>query len=153
MAYRTTVTTLVDSREILVGSVLRSVSLALYMGPGAKEPDSSPIACWLTTPEGSLRLSCGGVGLRIEKGEPEPGYSMDESGDVILQDGVLLPEIAAVVARRIDSVHGIYTAGTQDLLGIELIVGSDHLVVACWGDELTIGPTLQEDVRRNAQTP
>ena len=143
---------LVNSREMLVRSVLRSVSLALYRGPGAKEPDSSPIACWLTTRRGSLRLSCSGVGLRIEKSQPEAGYSMDESGDVILQDGVLRPEIAALVSRRMDSVHGIYTSGTQDLLGIELIVGSDHLVVACWGDDLTIGSTLPEELRKSAHT-
>lgn len=135
-------------REMLVGSILLSVSLAMHKarndpGPGV------PIACWVTAPSGSLELSCSsdGVGLRINKGEPEAGYSMAEYGEVVLADGRTLPEVAALVSRRIDSVHGIYTAGNEDLLGIELVAGPEQVVVACWGDELSIGSALPEELR------
>jgi hypothetical protein len=95
-------------------------------------------------------LSCSADGgtLRIEKTKPESGYSLGEYGEVAVEDGAQLPEVAALLSRPIDSVHGMYSAGTEDLVGIEIIAGNDHLYVANWGDELIIGATLPEDLRK-----
>lgn len=77
---------------------------------------------------------------------------MDQYGDVVLEDGARRPEIAAVLSRSIDSVLGIYAAGTEDLIGVQLAAGSKHLVIACWGDELTINSVLADGLRNRTAT-
>jgi hypothetical protein len=77
---------------------------------------------------------------------------MAEYGEVILDDAAgLVPEVAAIVSRRVDFVHGIYTAGDEDLVGIEVVAGGANLIIACWGDELSIGTALPEGL--HGETP
>ena len=137
-------------RRMLVGSDLLSVWLSRHTGLSGSGPGSI-VACWLATRFGSLGLSCSADGgsLRIEEAEPERPYSMDDVGEVTLEDGSSRPDVAVVISRHIDSVHGIYTAGTEALLGIDIRLGTNHLVVTCWGDELNVGSMLPEGLRND----